>query len=324
MKQISSAVNKGPSWKHSSAIIAAVAMLAVGAQRSDAASEGEEIFNGKDLTGWSGNPKLWSAKDGAIVGQTTAQEPLKMNTFLIWTNGEPSDFELHCQFRITPNNNQGFANSGIQYRSKVLDPKNWVVGGYQADMDGERNYTGIVYEERMTRGIMAVRGEKVVWDKDCQKKVVGSLGTAEELKSAIKTSDWNDYVVIARGNHLQHFINGKPMVDIVDDCEAKRAMKGVIALQLHQGPPMTVEFRNMRLQQFGAQRAEKSSDEAAGDLRQLQGAWQVTAAERSGEALKGEGITNTIVIVTGKSYRTISGNETDRGTFTIDPSKNPK
>ena len=126
------------------------------------------IFNGKDLTGWDGNPKLWSVKDGAITGQTTAENPAKDNTFLIWTNGTVADFELRCSFKLTPGDDKGFANSGIQYRSKVLDPANWVVGGYQADMEAGPTYTGILYEERMTRGIMAARGEKVIWDNGRQ------------------------------------------------------------------------------------------------------------------------------------------------------------
>jgi hypothetical protein len=208
------------------------------------------IFNGKSLTGWEGNPKLWSVKDGAITGQTTTENPAKGNTFLIWTNGTPADFELRCSFKVTPGDAQGFANSGIQYRSKVLDPANWVVGGYQADMEAGPTYSGILYEERMTRGIMAARGEKVVWDKDCKKQVVGSLGNPAEIAAAIKKGDWNDYVIIAKGNHLQHFINGKQTVDVTDDCETKRAASGVLALQLHAGPPMMAQFKNIRVKKF--------------------------------------------------------------------------
>ncbi len=208
------------------------------------------IFNGKDLTGWEGNPKLWSVKDGAITGQTTAETPTKGNTFLIWTNGTVADFELRCSFKVLPGDDKGFANSGIQYRSKVLDPANWVVGGYQADMEAGPTYTGILYEERMTRGIMAARGEKVVWDKDGKKQVVGSTGDPAEIGAAIKRGDWNDYVIIAKGNHLQQFINGKQTVDVTDDCEAKRASSGVLALQLHAGPPMTAQFKNIRLKRL--------------------------------------------------------------------------
>ena len=93
------------------------------------------IFNGKDLTGWDGNPKLWSVKDGAITGQTTVENPAPGNTFLIWTNGTVADFVLRCSFKLVPGDSEGFANSGVQYRSQIDDPKNWVVGGYQADME---------------------------------------------------------------------------------------------------------------------------------------------------------------------------------------------
>ena len=207
------------------------------------------IFNGKDLTGWDGNPKLWSVKDGAITGQTTAENPAKGNTFLIWTNGTPGDFELRCSFKLVPGDSNGFANSGIQYRSKVFDPANWVVGGYQADMEAGPSYTGILYEERM-RGIMALRGEKVVWDKEDKKQVVGSVGDAAAIGAAVKKGDWNEYVIIAKGNHLQQFINGKQTIDLTDDCEAKRAMSGVLALQLHAGSPMMAQFRNLRIKKL--------------------------------------------------------------------------
>jgi uncharacterized protein (TIGR03067 family) len=297
--------------------------LAVSIGRAAESEPGfQNMFNGKDLTGWTGNPKLWSVQDGAIVGKTSAEDPLKSNTFLIWTNGEPGDFEMRCEFKIMPNNSQGFANSGIQYRSKVLDPKNWVVGGYQADMEAGPNYTGILYEERMTRGIMATRGEKVVWNQNCEKTVTGSLGKPEEIAAAIKKGDWNDYVIIAKGNHLQQLINGKQTVDVTDECESKRAMKGVIALQLHQGPSMIVQFKNLRIKQSGG--GDHAANGGGDDMREIQGTWQVTAAQQNGETLTGENVTNTIVIVTGSSYRTLGGNRVDRGTFTLDPSKNPK
>jgi Domain of Unknown Function (DUF1080) len=207
------------------------------------------IFNGTDLTGWDGNPKLWSVKDGAITGQTTPDNPAKGNTFLIWTNGTVGDFELRCSYKLTPGDSKGFANSGIQYRSKVVDPANWVVGGYQADMEAGATYSGILYEERF-RGIMAQRGEKVVWDKDDKKQVVGSVGDAAAIGAAVKQGDWNDYVIIAKGNHLQQFINGKQTMDLTDECEAKRAMSGIVALQLHAGAPMMAQFKNLRIKKL--------------------------------------------------------------------------
>jgi hypothetical protein len=210
----------------------------------------QSIFNGKDLTGWNGNPELWTVKDGAILGRTTADKPAKGNTFLIWTNGETADFELRCLYRIRPGDDKGFGNSGIQYRSKVFDPANWVVGGYQADMEAGPSYSGILYEERMTRGIMAERGQKVIWDKEGKKQVVGSLGDSAAIQSIIKKEGWNEYVIIAKGNHLQHFINGRPTVDVTDETESKRAASGVLALQLHAGPPMSVEFKDIRIKKL--------------------------------------------------------------------------
>ena len=131
----------------------------------------------------------------------------------------------------------------------MVVPANWVVHGYQADMEAGPTYTGILYEEGI-RGIMAGRGEKIVWDKDGKKQVVGSVGDAAKIEASIKKGDWNDYVIIAQGNHLQQFVNGQQTIDVVDEDEAKRAMTGVLALQLHAGPPMMVQFRNLRIKKL--------------------------------------------------------------------------
>src|SRR5882724_10958125 len=302
-----------------------ICLLATAAQSADQAEgrsserDFKEIFNGKDLTGWTGDPSFWSLKEGAITAQTTKENPASGNTFLIWTNGTVSDFELRGSFRLAANNSDGFANSGIQYRSKVLDPANWVVGGYQADMEAGPTYTGILYEERMSRAVMAARAEKVVWDKDCKKQVTGSLGSSEDLQKAIKQGDWNDYVVSARGNHLQHFINGHQTVDVIDDCESKRAMSGVLALQLHAGPPMTVQFRNLRIKTLS-----NSAAAADKDLDKLQGKWQVAAGQANGEPIPEEIITNISLTITGTNYTAVIPEGTDHGNFTIDSSKGPK
>lgn len=229
-------------------LLCASALSLTAATDSDAGFK--SIFNGKDLTGWNGNPKLWSVRDGAITGQTTPDNPAKGNTFIIWTNGTVSDFELRCSFKLVPGDDKGFANSGIQYRSKVINPANWVVGGYQADMEAGTNYTGILYEEAMSRGIMAQRGEKVVFDQDGKKQVVGSVGKSADIEAGIKKGDWNEYVIIAQGNHIQQFVNGKQTVDVTDNCESKRAMTGIVALQLHAGPPMMAQFKDIRIKEL--------------------------------------------------------------------------
>ncbi len=281
----------------------------------------KSIFTGVDLTGWSGNPKLWSVQDGAITGQTTAKDPASGNTFLIWTNGAVSDFELRCSFLIMPGDSHGFANSGIQYRSKVLDPKNWVVGGYQADMEAGPTYTGGLYEERMSRGTMAARGEKVVWDRNCRKHVVGYVGDADAIQASIKKGGWNTYRIIAKGDHLQQFVNGQMTVDVTDNCESKRAMSGVLALQLHAGPPMMVQFKNLRLKDLSG-----STSSNADDLNRLQGAWRVASVEANGSPMDQADISNLSVIIHGNAYTLTNGDgdQTDKGTFSLDPSKTPR
>jgi hypothetical protein len=212
-----------------------------------AAGGTKKLFNGKDLTGWNGNPKLWSVKGGVIQGQTTAENPTKGNTFLIYTNGEFGDFELRFSYRI-----EG-GNSGVQYRSKVVNADNWVAGGYQGDFEAGKTYSGILYDEAGVaggRGIMAQRGESVVWDEDCKKQVVGSVGKSDEIQAKIKAGEWNDYVIIARGKQLMHQINGVKTVEVTDNCEAKRLKKGILALQLHAGPPMLVQFKDIRIKEL--------------------------------------------------------------------------
>ncbi len=206
-----------------------------------------QLFNGENLNGWNGLPSFWSVKDGAIVGQTTAENPTKGNTFLVWQGGEPSDFELTFKYKI-----EG-GNSGVQYRSKVVDRPKFVVSGYQADFEAGKTYSGILYEEK-GRGILAQRGQKVVVKpSDDPKKpkieVVGQLASSEELQAVIKPNDWNEYVIKAKGNHLQHFINGKQFVDVVDETE-QGAKKGVIAFQVHAGPPMKVQFKDVTLKEL--------------------------------------------------------------------------
>ena len=276
------------------------------------------IFDGSTLKGWDGDAKFWRVDGGAIVGQTTAENPIKHNTFLIWTNSEVGDFEFRCKYRITAQNDKGFANSGIQYRSKVLDPKGWVVGGYQADFEAGSTYSGILYEEKMSRGIMAARGERVVWETNCVKRVLGTMGSSEEIQATIKKNDWNDYLIRAEGNHLQHFINGRQTVDVTDDCASKRVSSGVLALQLHQGQPMKVEFRDLELLKGSSHHA------SAGELKKFAGSWQVEALEAEGSPLPAEMVTNLFIMVKEDGFEVFNTGTEASGTFTLDSTKQPR
>jgi hypothetical protein len=221
-------------------LILSLAATSLPAQKGD---EFRSLLNGKDLTGWDGDPRFWSVKDGAITGMTTAENPAPGNTFLIWRGGTLKDFELRLQFRI-----QG-GNSGVQYRSKDLGK--WVVSGYQADIDADDQYTGNFYEER-GRGILGPVGDRITVGPDGKPVKTGSVGDPKEIKAAIRKGDWNEYRIVARGNHFVQAINGRTTVEATDDDPAHRAMEGILALQLHAGPPMTVQFKEIRLKDLGS------------------------------------------------------------------------
>ena len=215
-----------------------------------------QIFDGKSLKGWEGDTVYWKAKDGSIVGEITADKLLKANTFLIWRGGETKDFELKLEYKMTEN-----GNSGINYRSEPFTEVPFALKGYQADIDGKNRYTGQNYEER-GRTTLAYRGQTTVINgtddskaavKDFVAKnawtkvrVTKSLNR-DSLQTFIKSGDWNEVHLIIKGNRLQHFVNGKLMSDVTDNDPINRKMAGLLGVQVHMGPPMKVEFRNIRL-----------------------------------------------------------------------------
>jgi putative heme-binding domain-containing protein len=223
----------------------AICVLVCSAVSPAAAADDEfqSLFNGQDLEGWQGDPNVWSVEDGAIVGRNTAEAPIKNNTFLIWQGEDLGDFELELEYKL-----EG-GNSGVQYRSQVVDPEKWIVGGYQADMEAGRNFTGILYDER-GRGILAGRGETVVLRSE-GKREVARFAEAAELQKEIRANDWNKYRITARGHVFEHTINDKVMSKTVDEDMENREATGVLALQVHAGPPMTVRYRNLRLKRLG-------------------------------------------------------------------------
>jgi hypothetical protein len=210
------------------------------------------IFNGKDLTGWDGDPGLWSVRDGVIRGETTAEKPANGNTFLIWTGGVTKDFELRLSFRSSAAN-----NSGIQYRSKhITDGRvrnKWVVRGYQHEIRNEvalPSVSGFIYDEGGKRGRVCLVGEKATWGEDGKKQVTGTLIDAEEFKRLFKLDDWNDVVIIGKGNRVQHYLNNRLILDFTDNDPQLALREGVLALQLHAGKPFWVEFKDLRIKEI--------------------------------------------------------------------------
>jgi Domain of Unknown Function (DUF1080) len=209
----------------------------------------EAIFDGKTLQGWDCDPDFWHVETGAIVGQSTQAHQPRQNTFCIWKGGEPANFELKAEYKLTGVND---GNSGIQYRSAELPQvARWVMKGYQADIDLKQQYTGQIYEER-ARGFLALRGQIAEVPDGKKSGSIGSVGDNDALRRLIKDGDWNDIHIIARGNTLIQLINNHVMSILVDDDGVNRKMQGEIGIQLHRlpGAAMKIETRNIRIKKL--------------------------------------------------------------------------
>jgi hypothetical protein len=229
--------------------LSALAIGSIGSVRAEEPGF-RTIFNGNDLSGWSGDARLWTVRDGVIHGETTPENAANGNTFLIWKDGRTKDFELRLSFRCNATN-----NSGIQYRSKhITDGKvrnDWVVRGYQHEIrnqDELPNVSGFIYDEGGKRGRTCLVGERAIWAEG-KKKVLDTLIDADAYKKLFKLDEWNDVVIIADGHHIRHFMNGTLVLDFTD-AEETALMDGILALQLHAGKPMWTEFKNIRIKEL--------------------------------------------------------------------------
>ncbi|MEP6670505.1 MAG: DUF1080 domain-containing protein [Chthoniobacter sp.] len=216
--------------------LALLAWTAVGRGQGD----GKPIFNGRDLENWDGDKRFWSVAEGAIRGETSLASMPATNTFLIWRGSVLKDFELKLKVRLRN------GNSGIQYRSRDLGK--WSVAGYQMELDNGAGKSGFLYEER-GRKFLALIGEKVEIDAQEKPTVLRLFAAKKDLVASkyYKPQDWNDYRIVAHGNHLEHFINGVQTVDVVDNDSKGRSLEGILAFQIHVGPPMLVEFKDIFL-----------------------------------------------------------------------------
>jgi len=215
------------------------------------------IFNGKDLTGWDGLADFWSVKDGVIRGQTTREKPTRGNTFCLWRGGANKgllkNFALKLKFRIQN------GNSGVQYRSFVANPKRnkYRVAGYQAEVQNAPGKVGFLYDEAR-RGWLVNVGDIMelnVAGGKLKKEVVGKVADRKALIDAgyYKNKDWNEYTIICRGNHIVQYLNGYQTIELIDNDAQRRTLEGHLALQIHSGPPMIVEFKDIRIKEFKAE-----------------------------------------------------------------------
>jgi hypothetical protein len=228
--------------------------------QSNLADGFSSIFDGKTLEGWEYDPVYWSVRDGAITGEITPETVLKNNTFIIWKGGALEDFELKLDYWISES-----GNSGVQYRSDRFMEVPFALRGYQADIDGANRYTGQNYEERK-RTTLAYRGQKTkissqpdnvqelrdFVEENAWKglNLVSELGNREELGALIKKGEWNSIHLVIKGNVMQHFVNGILMSEVHDEDPKNRMMKGLMGFQVHVGPPMKVQFKNIQLKRL--------------------------------------------------------------------------
>lgn len=194
------------------------------------------VFDGKTLRHWSGDKKYWSVEEGAITGKTDGS--LKMNRFLTWEDSTIQNFDLRVKVKVTAG-----GNSGIQYRGTSrpdlgLD----IVTGYQCDIVANvPKYNGMLYEERGRR-ILSHTGQQVVVDPDGQPWIVAEMPVKE-----FAADQWHDYRVLVRGNHHQHWIDGHKTADLIDLDENGRQLEGVLAVQVHVGPAMKIQFKDFKI-----------------------------------------------------------------------------
>jgi len=243
--------------KRNQMVIVGLAMVLATSGLAAPADDGfVSIFNGKDLSGWDGDSRLWSVKDGVIVGETTAEARAHGNTFLIWDGGKLDNFTLRLKFRIGSRN-----NSGVQFRSVRVDTgksKNkWVVKGYQVEVQEAPGKVGFLYDEKR-RGWLVNVGDLMVTDREgdkLNKRVVSKIADKAQLikegyYKSNKTDQWNQYEITCRGNHILIKLNGYQTVELIDNDKKDRTLAGILALQLHAGAPMRVEFKDIEVRKL--------------------------------------------------------------------------
>lgn len=205
------------------------------------------IFNGKDLTGWQAlDMTHWSIKDKAITGTISKEYPLNRNSFLVWQKGELADFELRLKCRII--SKEPDANGGIQFRSELLE--SGALHGYQADFAIPEKYMATLYDEGSERRLLCERGKKTMIDEDGNRTET-TIGNAKQIYEKIHfDGQWNDYTIFAKGHDIMTKINGRVAVKLSDHQKGHYDATGILALQLHSGGEMIVQYKDIRLRKF--------------------------------------------------------------------------
>ncbi len=206
----------------------------------------ESIFNGKTLDGWkAADMSFWSVQEGAITAVISAEHPTERNHYLVYQGGKLGDFELKLRHRIQ---SPSSVNGGFQFRSEIFDGKiTDDCRGYQMDNNTATPWLVRLYDEH-GRETLAWRGERSVFDAAGQKTTTPIEGAAGDARFALE--DWHEYHLVCRGSSITLDVNGRRVAEVVDDDPQQRDLAGILALQLHSGPPMTVQFKDIRLKRL--------------------------------------------------------------------------
>jgi len=200
----------------------------------------KSIFDGKTFDGWkAADMSFWSIEDGALTAKITPEHNLPENLYLIWQGGELKDFELKLKHRVF--GSPGI-NCGFQFRSKELP--NHDVAGYQVDNNLDTDWLVRLYDEH-GRHDLAWRGQSATFDEKgvrTETKIEAAQGPA---KFALE--EWHEYHLIAKGPHLQLKVNGELVAEVYDNDPAQQDFAGILALQLHTGPPTVAQFKDVQL-----------------------------------------------------------------------------
>lgn len=223
--------------------------LLAGCARTASVAPGEEgfvsIFDGKSFEGWKApDMSYWTIEDGAITGTISEAHPLKVNQYLVLQSGELDDFELKLKFRMT--GGAPVINGGFQFRSRLLPDND--VAGYQVDNQHETPWLARLYDEH-GRHDLALRGQSVKIAADGSRATTEIPGVAGQ-PAKFRLDEWHEYHLIAKGSHLSLRVNGELVAEVFDDDPTQQDFKGILALQLHSGPPFKTQFKDIRLKKL--------------------------------------------------------------------------
>ncbi len=204
------------------------------------------VFDGKSLNGWAAaDMSFWSVEDGAITGKITAEHPTERNHYLVYQGGKLGDFELKLVHRIISDKD---VNSGFQYRSEIFNGKiTDDCRGYQVDNNTGTPWCVRLYDEH-GRETLAWRGERAVFDTAGQKTVTPIDGATGPARFSL--DQWHEYDLICKGTTMTLKVNGRLVAEVLDNDPAQLDLSGILALQLHSGPPMKVQFKDIRLKKL--------------------------------------------------------------------------